>query len=691
MTTEQLTTCRLCPAFCGMVVELDGTRVVRARGDREHPISRGYLCPKGRGLPGFHHHPERLGRPLVGGRPTGWEETLDDLAGRLRRIVDEHGPESVALYTASGGAYDSAGRATTAAFFRQLGSHQRYTAVTVDVAPALRAAQLVSGYHLDIRPEWFPDERAPRLAVLLGSNPVVSHGYVGLMLPDPVRRLREYRAGGGELWVLDPRRTQTARVADHHLAVRPGCDGVVLAHLARELLERGADRAELDRHVSPADVERLRAALAPFSLQLAAERSGLAPEQLSGLVAAIRRAGKVAITCGTGLTFGPHALLAEWLRWVVLILTGSIDREGGMWVHAGWWNPFEQRSSWVPMPESARPAGPRSRPDLPMWFGEVPCAAMADEIEAGYLKALFITGGSPLTAFPDPDRTAAALRSLDLLVVVDVLANELSGMATHVLPAAAMLERADMPGGWMHHMAFCPALVPVGEDRRKTWWMFAQLGRRLGFDLLGGLDPDTTTDEQLLERAAASGRRPPEELFAAGPRGLLIPRPYGWVHERALPGGRWRLAPEVLVQRLPELLRDAPGRRLVLVSGREMHNHNRVGYGRFGGYREEPPALHVHPADAAAAGLADGDLAEVRGDQGKVTATARIDGQLRPGTVQLTHGWLALNVARLVSRAVDPLHGQPVMSAIPVDVSRISASGKPAPGPRSDRIRSAPP
>jgi anaerobic selenocysteine-containing dehydrogenase len=309
-----------------------------------------------------------------------------------------------------------------------------------------------------------------------------------------------------------------------------------------------------------------------------------------------------------------------------------------------------------------------------MWLGEVPCGAMVDEIESGNLKALFINGGSPLTAFPEPDRLRNALRSLELLVVIDVVANELCEMATHVLPAAAMLERSDLPGGWSQHMAYTPQVVPMGADRRKTWWMLAQLGRRLGFEVMDGLDPDTATDDDVLTAFAASGRQPPAELFAAGPRGIVLPRIYDWVHDRVLPGGKWQIAPDALLDRLPDLLRPAgPSSGLLLVSGRELHNHNRMAYGRYGHKRfdaDQLPSIGIHPDDAAENGVGEGDAVTLKGDRGSLSGTLRIDRSLRPGTLHLTHGWLGRNVCRLVSSEIDPETGQPVMmSAIPVEIA----------------------
>jgi anaerobic selenocysteine-containing dehydrogenase len=679
VTTSHVTTCRLCPAFCGMIVELDGERVVKARGDPEHPLSRGYLCPKGRALPAFHHHAKRLDRPLVGGQTTTWEHALDGIAGQIRSIMERAGPNGIGMYTGSGGGWDSTSGPVINGFLGKIGSRQRYSPITCDVAPAIRASELVTGYHWEIRPEWFPGQDAPKLAVVIGSNPVASHGNLGLMLSDPTRWLREYTKDGGELWVIDPRRTDTARIAHRHLAPIPGTDGVLLGWLARELLRDGADRNELENHCTREDVERLRAGLEPFTLDVAVRRTGVEAEALTDLLQAIRRAGKIAMTTGTGLSFGRHGLLTQWLRWVVLILTGSIDHREGMYASAGWHNAYEARETWNPIPLDVQPETPETRPDLPMWFGEIPCIALAEQIESGLVKGMFIHGGKPLTSIPDPDRLLAALKSLELLVVIDVVTNEMTEIATHVLPAVSMLERSDVTGdGFLSHVAYCEQVLPAVGERRPTWWMIGQIGKRLGVDALDGLDPDAATGEELLARWQALGRHSAEELFAAGPRGLPIPRRYGWVRERALPNGRWRLAPPQLAERLPELLAEEPKRRaLRLVSGRELHNHNSMAYGRYGSSRfsedDTMAAVSMNPRDAAERGLEDGDVVEIESDDGKVRAKLKVSHSLRVGAVHIVHGWLGKNVTRLSPTDVDPMHGQPVMSAIAVDVIKAIA------------------
>lgn len=218
--------CRICAAACGIVVGVDGTgdgaRVVAVRGDPDHPVSRGYTCAKGRALPYLHHHPRRLDAPRVGATTASWDDTLDDLAARLNVVVDEHGADAVGAYLGTGLAYDTAGWMAASAWLAVIGSRRLYTPATVDNAPVLHAAELVAGH-----PQANPIcavERA-RLVLVVGSNPVVSHGY-GTAMADPVRRLRAVRAHGGEVWVLDPRRTETAALADRHLQVLPGSDAL---------------------------------------------------------------------------------------------------------------------------------------------------------------------------------------------------------------------------------------------------------------------------------------------------------------------------------------------------------------------------------------------------------------------------------------------------------------------------------
>jgi anaerobic selenocysteine-containing dehydrogenase len=297
------------------------------------------------------------------------------------------------------------------------------------------------------------------------------------------------------------------------------------------------------------------------------------------------------------------------------------------------------------------------------------------EIEAGTVRALFVVGGNPLTVFPEPDRLAAALATLDVVAVLDVVETETTAVATHVLPAVDQLERADIP--WMldaYQPALAsqhtPAVVEPGAERRPVWWAFAQLGQRLGLRVLpGDLDPDLATDDDLLAQVA---RDRFEELRAA-PTAVVGERPTErWVHERLLPGGTWRLAPPALVDQLAALTQElaAAGSAvpLVLTPRRQLRTMN--SQLRDVGARREVAEVLLHPDDAASVGTVDGALVEVASATGALVGAVRVDERTGRGTVSLTHGWDRPNVGNLTSseHGVDPLTGMVWQSGLPVEV-----------------------
>lgn len=679
------TICRCCSAACAILVTAEDGRIIDVKGDDDNPRTHGYICPKGHALGYFHHRPDRLDFPTLRGQSTGWTESLDDLANKLRALIAQYGPDSVGVYQGTGAVSDTIGLPLIERFIRKIGSNQFYTAATVDVAPAFRAGDMVCGTWY-LFPVWIPEDEENRLAIYLGSNPAVSNGYL-TMLPDPQRRIRAFRRRGGKLWVIDPKRTQTAALADRHLGIRPGSDAVLLAWLIRELLTRGpiadthpgGDHEDYARMTDAGERARLLLAVQPFTVEVASAETELSPDLLLELLATIRSAGRLALVAGTGITFGKHALLTEWLRWVLLIVTGSLDRRGGMWFNPGWLFPLEHQTQWAHSPpEGLLGPGAKARPELPSVFGQRPAIALVDEIEAGNLKALLVCGSNPLTAFPNPARTEAALRSLDILVSIDVVHTPLTGMASHVFPSVGQMERADVVAEVS--TSYAPAVVPRVQERRPMWWMLRELGRRLAVDVLEGLDADVDSDEQVIRHLTAHGRDGSDALIAAGSAGLMPPRLYGWVREKALPNGRWRLTPPGMIERLEGLLdtlSSDPKREsvhlLLLINGRQLSRTNSTAY-VSPGISRDLPQVSVNPEDAARLGLQDGDRAQVLSDFGKVSADVHIDGRLRRGVISMAHGWHEANVCQLTSatQGVDPLTTQPQMTALPVSLIKIA-------------------
>jgi len=340
-------------------------------------------------------------------------------------------------------------------------------------------------------------------------------------------------------------------------------------------------------------------------------------------------------------------------------------------------HPLERQTQWTHSPvEGLIGPGPKSRPELPSVFGQLPAITLVDEIEAGTLKALLIFGSNPATAFPDPPRTEAALKALDVLVTIDILHSPLTAMSSHVLPSLAQLERADIV--MEISTSFAPPAVPAGDERRPMWWIIRELGRRLGVDVLEGLDPEAVTDEQVIRHVTARGRDGSEAFFAAGTAGLTAPPGYGWVRDKALPEGRWRLTPPNMLERLADLLGDdavSQDTSLLLVSTRQIGRINSTRYVSPRISRDRP-YVNVSPGDAAERGLRDGDRARIANGFGQLSADVHIDTHLRRGVISLPHGWAEANVCQLTSatHGLDPLTTQPQMTALPVSLTRLEAS-----------------
>jgi len=668
---EHASFCRICNAACGIRITTRGERVIRVRGDREHPLSRGYTCPKGRALPAFHHDPRRLDHPLIhrgGGLvEVGWDEALDDLARELRRLRGAHGVGAVAYYLGTAVAFDSCGYWASQAFFEAFDTPQKYTCATIDTPAKLLISELMSGFP-GLHP--IPDVDRCRLLLLLGTNPVVSHGHLS-GLTNPVANLRTM-AQQGEVWVADPRRTATARGATRHLALRPNSDAFLLAFLVRELLAEGADRAYLAEHAE--DVAVLAEAVAPFDLERTVAATALEGEEILDLLAAIRRHGRLVGLSGTGTTMSAGANVTEWLLWALQIVTGSFERTGGAWFNPGYVTRLDRIPEWTHGEGLAEP-GPASRPELPRRNGEYPCAGLVDEIEAGHVRALFVPGGNPITAFPDTQRTLAAFRSLELLVVGDVVQNEIVDLATHVWPCTGQLERADLSGvmefyrlAVIGHLAR-PVVAPVAE-RRPMWWCFDQLARRLDLDIRPpGFDGEPTpeADETLLRLLSGEN----VDLDALATPQVLDDPPVGWVERSLLRDGRWRLAPQPLVEQLRDL---APPRDGVLIPGRQLRTMNSALRDVSAeGERQDSVEIHLSPGDAERVGVATGDGVCVRSAAGELVGQARVDETLRPGAVWIPHGWLAPNVGHLTSpeREIDPLTGMVLQSGLAVELEAL--------------------
>jgi anaerobic selenocysteine-containing dehydrogenase len=668
------THCKICTNQCGVVAEVSGAEIVRIKGDFDHPLSKGYTCPKGRAIGKLHHHPDAITEPLMRRDgalvPVGWDECLDDLAARLKAVVDTHGPNAVGVFFGSGLGMDASGFRMGETFYKALGAPPKFSPLTIDGTAKVLVTTLVGG---------FPglsgktDYDNAKMLLYVGINPVVSHGHnTGMFSPPGI--IRGMTARGGEIWTLDPLRTETAKFSTRHIAPYPGKDYAILAWLVREVIDGGP--MTLAQPVT--GLAELRAALDGFDRATAAGIAGVSEQELDDLLAAIRRHGEVVVESGTGLTMASTANVTQWLAFVLTILTGKMNREGGVWFHPG----FITRYDSFPLPVMDNPysPGPPTMPKVSGLIGDWPCAALPGEIAAGNIRAFVNLGGSMVRSFPDANALVPALEQLEVFATLEIVSNETTRLSTHVLPTKDQVERPEI-SFWdtlsaSVSMLYSPQVVaPMGE-RRSAWWIISQLMRRMGLAVPDHVPEDDRAegvDNAMLATLMAGARCDFDELSEAGQVSMPLEFPGRWVDEHIENMGGWRLAPAELVAMWHDLraadeatMDDPPPLRFISRRQRRKLNASLSFLG-------SPADIILHPDDAATYGVEHGGRVRVWTDRGEIVLTANVSDTIRRGVASIPHGHESANVNLLTSvEHVDAMTGMVRYTGIPIEIEPVA-------------------
>jgi anaerobic selenocysteine-containing dehydrogenase len=602
-------TCPLCEATCGLTLTLDGDRVTKVRGDDADLFSRGFVCPKGVALGELHNDPARLRYPLVRGadgvqRRASWDEAWAEIARLLAPVREQHGAESIAVYLGNPNAHNVSSTLYGPALIRALGTHQVYSASTVDQMPAQVAAGLMFGTGLSVP---IPDIDRTQYFLVLGANPLVSNGSL-MTAPDFPGRLRALRARGGRLVVVDPLRTRTAEQADEHVRIRPGTDAFLLAAIARTLIDEGLARpGAAGGHLADGALAVITAAVAPFDPDSVAVITRIDADSIVRIARELAAAPSAAVYGRMGTTTSgvidehgnPQSFgtAASWLINVVNLLTGNLDREGGvMWPLPAAGGPTTSgtpgvgRGIRVPGSQRTRVRG------LPSILGEFPAAALAEEIDTPSadgerLGGLVTIAGNPVASTPDAARLASALTTLDVLISIDAYVTETSRHAHVVLPAPSPLARGHFDLAFSslavrNVTRWTPPTLPPRRDDEADEWDEGEILLRLACVVLGdALTVDQMDDlvaGEIATRATSSeasrahGSEPAEVLAAVEPRRrqarlldiMIRSGPYGdgfGSHPDGLSLATLEASPHgidlgPLEPRLPEVLRTPTGR-----------------------------------------------------------------------------------------------------------------------------------
>jgi anaerobic selenocysteine-containing dehydrogenase len=698
-TEERVTYCRICEPLCGLVATVEDGRLTKLRPDPEHPLSRGFACPKGIAMTEVQNDPDRVLHPLRR-RDDGsfervtWPEALDEIGERLGRIRREHSGEAIGWYMGNPSAFSYSHPLWVKAFLDGVGSPHWYTASSQDVSNRFAASAFLYGsaYLLPI-----PDLARTDFLLMVGANPLVSHGSV-MSAPRVKDQLHGITERGGRVVVVDPRRSETAR-AFEHLAVNPDSDAWLLLSLLQVIFDEGLEADEaIARQAS--GIDALRDLCAQHAPEATEARTGIGADAVRALARDLAAAERAAVYGRTGSCLGRNGTLVAFLLDALNLVTGNLDREGGA-VFGDSPLPFEELLERL----GVGYGNGRSRiGGFPEVIGALPASLMAKEITTpgeGQIRALFVSAGNPVLSVPNGDELEAAMAGLDLCVAIDLYVSDTARHADFVLPATTFLEREDFPLPFLGLFTtpFIQATEAVVEPRgeaRQEWEIIEEIAGRIGVvpSSVGALRALgrvglKLTPRRLVELGLRLG--PKGDLFGLR-RGGLNPRklresPHGIVLAEHLEGGvlarkirhrdgRVRLdPPEILAE--AERLRsqdDAdPEFPLRLIGLRELRSHNSWMHNSsllMRGGRTH--AARIHPEDAASCGIEDGERCRISSAHGSIELPARVSDEVKRGTIAVPHGWGHRNGGWRVANEAGGANVNLLSSSDPDDLERLA-------------------
>jgi anaerobic selenocysteine-containing dehydrogenase len=665
-------TCNLCEAMCGVEISLQTNGKLRIEGDAEDVFSHGYICPKAVALQDIQYDQDRLKQPVrrtsKGWQQIGWDEAFDEVADNLKRIQAQHGRHSVAFYFGNPTVHNYGSMLFGPGFIRSLHTRNRFSATSVDQLAHHFSSYLMFGHQLLLP---IPDLDRTDFLLIMGGNPAVSNGSL-MTAPDVAGRLRAIRERQGKVILIDPRRTETARLADQHIFIRPGTDVLLLLALLNVIYAENLVR--LDRLAEFTDgMEIISKLVEGFSPERIAPITGISAEQVRELARDFA-AAKTAVCYGRiGVSTQEFGAACQWLINVLNIVTGNLDRSGGAMFTKPAFDP-------VSAPEGLAPRGSFGRwhsrvRKLPEFGGELPVAALAEDILTpgkDQIKAVITSAGNPVLSTPNGRQLDRAFEGLEFMASIDFYINETTRHANIILPPTAQLEH-DHYDLALHLLAvrntakYSPPLFAPEENTRHDWQIFLELQTRMESKSLASSVTAKT------KRAFASRFLPPARVLDLalrfGPYGSkfnpvssglslakLKKSPHGvdlgplescLPQRLCTPSKRITLAPEPLVKdiervrtKLLETSRNGDSYDLLLIGRRHlrsnnswMHNSERLVKG---------PArctLLMHPDDAANRDILMGQRVQVRSRIGTIEIPVEISEEMMPGVISIPHGW----------------------------------------------------
>ncbi|WP_046787763.1 molybdopterin oxidoreductase family protein [Pseudomonas putida] len=691
--------CHLCEAICGLNIEVshesDGeARISAIKGDPLDPFSRGHICPKAVALQDIQDDPDRLRQPhrRVGERwqAISWEEAFALAADKLWSIQQAHGRNAVAVYQGNPSVHNYGLMTHSNYFLGLLKTRNRFSATSVDQLPQHLTSYLMYGHGLLLP---IPDIDHTDFMLILGGNPLASNGSI-MTVPDVEKRLKALKARGGQLVVVDPRRSETAAMADRHLFVRPGGDAALLCGLLNTLFDEGLARGS---HLPVNGLEQVRTAIKPFTAEAMSAQCGIDAASIRQLARDFAAADKAVCYGRMGVSTQAFGTLCHWLVQVINLVTGNLDRRGGALctepavdlvasTSGGHFNAWQSRVS-----------------GLPEYGGELPVAALAEEMLTpgeGQVRALVTVAGNPVLSTPNGRQLDAALQGLEFMLSIDLYINETTRHADLILPSTSALEN-DHYDSTFNLLAvrnvtrFNRAILAKPAGALHDWEIFVGLAQAFAKRAELELKP-TMAPAQMIDLALRKGRYGDEsprklslETLDQYPHGLDLGPLGANLRERlATASNAVEAAPQVVLEDLRRLADCVPavagdllliGRRHVRSNNSWMHNYHRLVKGK------PRHQLLMHPQDMRQRQLEDGQRVRIRSRTGDLEVEVQACEDIMPGVVSLPHGFghgrqgVNLQIAQAQpgisandltdERLRDAVSGNAALNGVPVHVS----------------------
>ena len=697
MAETHFTYCRLCEGICGLEVTVDDGRVVDIAPDRAHPLSRGFICVKGRNAHRTTYDPERVLHPLrrVGDdwRQAEWDTAFADIGDAINGIRARHGDTAIGLYLGNPSAMGTTTMYAGVSFIKSLGSPNVFSAMSVDNASKYWVAEEMFGdKSFLLQRDW----KDASYMLVLGHNPRISVFGQLASRPRGLEEVRAARARGARLVLVDPRVTESVSIADEHLRITPGGDTWFLLALLHTIVAEGlADAEFIARYCDSFDA--LSKAVRPYAPDAVADATGLDAATIRRVAREFAAANGAFAVGNTGVSQQQHSTVNEWAIEALNAITGNVDRPGGIFFNPGVVDDPHPKKV-IEWDKPSRTGG------YPRLLGEYPVSTLADEIltpGAGQIRAMIVVAGNPLVTAPDSARLREAFATLELVVVIDLFRSATADAAHWILPATSFFERKDFNIQFTRHTPFPFAqfaeriIEPLGEARTE-WDIFRGLHEGVGTPFLN----DPSIDARAKQAGPGYDMEPFYTAFMdargkvgledikANPHGLKIgDKPIGAFRdllERR--GARIELAPAATLGALPPVTDIAPRSSaefpMLLIGRRNLRSM--CSWLHVADGEKLPNNAEINPADAAALGIETDGFVSVTSANGEVVARATITDAVGPGVVSLQFGLATdageptngdrtkMNVLVSSDDGCDPLTGMPTLNGIPVRLAAVA-------------------